>query len=204
MEGEPQPTSAASDDELLARQDTLQAEAAVFLSAHRVEAVLAPAGRVLPVGSYVTGLMVWRDLDVCVDARGLVRTAAWRLVEPFVLASDRVRYEHLDDANDRRHYFVLRLDGWKLDLSLFTAGIPPEVEAFQDELARRLDEGMRLAILRLKELWHRRPEYPEIVSAFEIYEAVLAGVRTAEELDANLRERGLLDRQCAGMSPRAD
>ena len=133
--------------------------------------------------------MVWRDLDVCVDAAGLDRAPAWELVEPFLAGADRVRYEHHDEPDDRRHYFVLRLDGWKLDVSLFTAGIPPEVVDFQDNLRCRLDDETRLVILRLKELWHRRPEYPETVGGFEICEAVLDGVRTSEELEAHLGRR---------------
>jgi hypothetical protein len=181
-----------TDTELLARAEALHAEAQGFLEAHQVERRLSSAGRVLLVGSYVTGLMVWRDLDVCVDARRLDRGAAWELVRPFLGEADRVRYEHLAEPNDHRHYFVLRLAGWKLDLSLFTTGIPPEVEEFQVELRRRLDHDTRLAILRLKELWHRRPEYPEIVGGFEICQAVLDGARTAEQLDAHLRERGLI------------
>jgi hypothetical protein len=80
----------------------------------------------------------------------------------------------------------VQLDGWKLDLSLFTDGIPHEVKAFQDELCRRLDDETRLATLRLKELWHRRPEYPEVVGGFEICEAVLAGARTNDELETHL------------------
>lgn len=192
MEHESPPSTPPSDEELLARQDALQTEGRDFLAAHRVEQRLAAAGRVLLVGSYVTGLMVWRDLDVCVDARGLEREAAWRLVDPFVLAADRVRYEHPTEADDRRHFFVLRVEDWKLDLSLFTAGIPPEVEAFQDELVRSLDEDKRLTILRLKDLWHRRPEYPELVGGFEICDAVLRGLRTPAELEAFFRKVGLL------------
>src|SRR3954470_13962090 len=153
--------------ELVAREAELHAEARAFLDEHDVEARLARAGRVMFVGSFVTGLMVWRDLDVCVAADGLDRAGAWALVEPFVLAADRVSYEHLEEPDDHRHYFVLRLCGWKLDLSLFTAGIPPEVEAFQDDLLARVDDATRLTILRLKELWHRRPEYPELVGGYE-------------------------------------
>jgi hypothetical protein len=175
---------------LLAREEALHAEAQAFLVANQVERRLARAGRVLLVGSYVTGLMVWRDLDVCVDAADLDRALAWELVRPFLAGADRVRYEQHDEPDNRRHYFVLRLDGWKFDISLFTAGIPLEVEGFQDDLRRRLDHETRLAILRLKELWHRRPEYPETVGGFEICQAVLDGVRTGEELDEYLRERG--------------
>ena len=181
-----------SDDELLERAAALRVEGRVFLDRHDVEQRLAPAGSVELVGSYVSGLKVWRDLDVCVDARDLVRPAAWELVRPLVQAADRVRYEHLDEPDDRRHYFVLRVDGWKLDLSLFTDGIPPEVAEFQRELLDRLDDDLRVAILRLKELWHRRPEYPELVGGYEICRAALAGARTPQELDAYLEELGVL------------
>jgi hypothetical protein len=109
-----------------------------------------------------------------------------------VQEADRVRHEHFDEPDDRRHYFVLRIDGWKLDLSLFTRGIPPAVGEFQRELLGRLDDDVRVAILRLKELWHRRPEYPEFVGGYEICSAVLAGVRTPQELDEYLEEQGFL------------
>jgi hypothetical protein len=105
------------DDELLERAAALRAEGRAFLDQHAVEQRLAQAGSVELVGSFVTGLMVWRDLDVCVDARDLAGPAAWELIRPLVHAADRVRYEHLDEPDDRRHYFVLRVDGWKLDLS---------------------------------------------------------------------------------------
>ena len=75
--------------------------------------------------------------------------------------------------------FVLRIERWKLDLSLFSDGIPPEVDDFQRELLGRLDDDLRLAILRLKELWHRRPEYTEVVGGYEICSDVLAGANAA-------------------------
>jgi hypothetical protein len=180
------------DDELLERAAELRTEGRAFLDRHAVEPRLAQAGSVVLVGSIVTGLMVWRDLDVCVDARELARPDAWELVRPLVYTADRVRYERFDEPDDRRHYFVLGLDGWKLDLSLFTDGIPPQVEEFQRELLGRLDDELRIAILRLKELWHVRAEYPEVVGGYEICRAALAGVRTPGELDAFLEEEGVL------------
>jgi hypothetical protein len=44
-----------SASELLVRQEKLQADARAFLAAHQVERRLAQAGRVLLIGSYVTG-----------------------------------------------------------------------------------------------------------------------------------------------------
>jgi hypothetical protein len=173
--------------ELLARQASLQSEARDFLERHRVEQTLSPCGRMLFVGSYVTGLMVWRDLDVCVSAGTLGRDEAWERMRPLVLAANGVRYEHLDEPDDHRHYFVLRIDGWKLDVSLFLPETPLEVEAFQTRLVTSLDDETRLTILRLKDAWHTRPEYPETVGGFEICSAVLDGVRTEDELEEYVR-----------------
>lgn len=68
----------------------------------------------------------------------------------------------------------------------------PAVEEFQAELPARLTPESRLTILRLKDVWHRLPPYPEVVSAWDIYDAVLNHeVRTLDELDAFLAARGL-------------
>jgi hypothetical protein len=148
---------------------------------------------VIPVGSAVTGLMVWRDLDYTVDAPGANASSAWRALRPLLDRCQRLAYA--DETGERvgetapyeRHYFVFRVAGWKLDISVWTNGAPEEVERYQHELAARLDNETRLAILRLKDAWHTRPDYPERVGAFEIYQAVLEhGVRTPEELERHL------------------
>jgi hypothetical protein len=185
-------TSTPTDEELLERQAALQAESTVFAAEHRVERLLEPLGRVIPVGSAVTGLMVWRDLDYTVDAPGAAARDVWDALSPLVHACQRLAYA--DERGDlvaeaapfERHYFVFRLAGWKLDISVWTNGSPEEVERYQQKL-RELDFSTRLAILRIKDAWHHRPEYPEVVGGFEVYEAVLNyGVRTAEEFEAHL------------------
>lgn len=58
-----------------------------------------------------------------------------------------------------------------------------------------LTDEMRLAILRLKHTWFPLTTYRNEVLSVDIYDAVLAhGVRSAEEFDAYLRERGKPDR----------
>jgi hypothetical protein len=61
------PTS-GSDQELLTRQAALQAEASQVLAELDLGRLLADVGPVLVVGSYLSGLMCWRDLDVCLLA----------------------------------------------------------------------------------------------------------------------------------------
>ena len=63
----PMPTL-ASDQELLTRQAALQAEAAQVLAELDLGQLFADVGPVLVVGSYLSGLMCWRDLDVCLLA----------------------------------------------------------------------------------------------------------------------------------------
>jgi hypothetical protein len=59
------------------------------------------------------------------------------------------------------------------------------VTAYHRDLAASLTAAQRLMILRLKDVWHRRPEYPDEVSGFEIYTAVLEhGVTTPREFEA--------------------
>lgn len=161
----------------------------------RVEETLAAVGDVVAVGSFVTGLMVWRDLDFVADASGLTTGAAFEVMHPMLARSRTARYEN--DPELRRHYFVLRIPWrddreWKLDVSLFLAGIPPDLEVFQDELRERLTGETRLAILALKDAWHDEAAYPDVVGAFEIYDAVLNhGVLSLDQFDAYLLDRAL-------------
>ena len=161
----------------------------------RVEQTLGRVGRVVAVGSFVTGLMVWRDLDFVVDASGLTTGAAFEVMSPLLARSRAAHYEN--DTELGRHYFVLRIpwrddQEWKLDVSLFLAGIPPDLEASQDELRERLTDVTRATILTLKDAWCAEAVYPEVVGGFEIYDAVLnSGVLDLDQLDAYLRERGL-------------
>lgn len=88
----------SSDDELLARQYALQDEARRFAAEHRLEQLLEPLGRVIPVGSAVTGLMVWRDLDYTVDALGVAGTAVWDALRPLLYRCQKLTYA--DETGD--------------------------------------------------------------------------------------------------------
>jgi len=59
-----------------------------------------------------------------------------------------------------------------------------------EELRERITGEQRRAVLRVKDAWHRRPEYPGQVGGLEVYTAVLAdGVRTPEQFAAWLARR---------------
>jgi hypothetical protein len=139
-------------EELLRRQEELQAEARQVIDDLDLLGVLGRAGSVRLIGSYVTGLMVWRDLDLQVLSPGLDAAESWEVVQPLA-AHPRVHEVRFldragansfsDDRRDGRHYFQLLYrtsqgDDWKLDVSFWLSGDPRENEvAYQEDLARR-------------------------------------------------------------------
>ena len=62
--------SPASDEDLLAQQTALQEEARQVLAELDLAALVADIGPLLLAGSFVSGLMCWRELDVMVLAGG--------------------------------------------------------------------------------------------------------------------------------------
>jgi hypothetical protein len=191
---------------LLQRSNELQRDAERLIQALDLRAILAKLGPTELVGSVASGLMVWRDIDFCVECPGLTPERAWTVLRPLLhdprLASLNYRNETgawiLDgDPADQRLYVVLHyLDEsgveWKIDLSLWTVASPRAPGELLAELERTLTPKMRMAILWIKDLWHRLPVYPYTVSGFEVYDAVLHhGVRTPEAFDDYLRQHGL-------------
>ena len=56
--------------------------------------------------------------------------------------------------------------------------------AWHRQLRDSLTPEERSAILHIKDVWHRRPEYPDAVSGLEIYTSVLKhGVRSPEQFE---------------------
>jgi hypothetical protein len=175
--------------DLASRQAALQAEA------REVLASLAPLGPLSPTGSFISGLMVWKELDVMRlthpaftphDVLDLLRRALDRTgVTGFHYADERGPRSPTGEQRDERYHVVLAMRDWRIDLSLWLYDDHAHVTAFHETLRDRLTAEQRQIILQIKDVWHRRPEYPDEVSGFEIYTAVLDhGVRTPEEFAA--------------------
>jgi hypothetical protein len=191
---------------LLERQDALQAEADRLVEALDLPTVLGRAGRFERLGSSVSGLMVWRDLDLGVSCGALGPERAWETVVPLAAHPRTTRLSYRNEIGPfappelrgyGRYYFVAYNQAeagreWKINFSLWSPESPPGPLAHAEELMRRLTPGTRLAILWLKDAWYRLPSYPDMVSGMDIYEAVLEhGVCTPEQFGRYLRRRGL-------------
>lgn len=195
--------------ELLHRQDVLQAESRRVVAELDLPALLARAGSVEQVGSSVSGLMVWRDLDFNVLCRDLTLERAFQVMHPLLTQPCVTRLDYRNETGhrappvlrgDERYYFVTYYeaaagDEWKVDVSFWLSDAPRDQLPYIERLTKRLTPETRLAILWIKDVWQRLPSYPDQVGGFDVYEAVLHhGVRTPAQFDTYLRERGLSGR----------
>jgi hypothetical protein len=119
----------------------------------------ADVGPVLVVGSYLSGLMCWRDLDVCLLA-GRPGTSATTCPSTWPPGMGR----------------------WRVDLSVWLRDLHGQVADWHLRLRDTITDEQRLAVLRIKDVWHRLPDYPDAGGGWQIYTAVLGdGVRTREQ-----------------------
>jgi hypothetical protein len=193
-----------NDDELSARQETLQAEAAALLAELDLAAIVADLGPLRLAGSAVSGLMVWPDLDVMVhvgagfsprDVLGLLRRLVDRPgVVGFDYRDERGPRSPTGTARDERYHVIVAVDRdgreWRVDLTLWLNDPHTNITAWHETLRDTLAADQRAAILQIKDVWHRRPDYPDKVGGIDIYMAVIEdGVRTPREFAGWLAAR---------------
>ena len=190
---------------LLRRQDTLQTEARQIMRELNVHALLSQAGLVTEVGSWVTGLMAWPDIDFGITSPGLDSTRAYEIMLPLLThpRTTMVRFTNetgthtfAGDPRNERLFFMVYYEHtsglvWKLDIPFWLDPEPRDEGQFAAQLQSRLTPETRLAILWIKDIWHSSPVYPVEVGSVDIYTAVLDhGVRTPDAFDTYLQARG--------------
>lgn len=193
-----------TDDELVRRADALRDEAAEVAADLALLEACSAVGRPVVVGSAALGLMVWRDLDVTVACERLDVDGVLS-VGRAVARSPRVRQARF--RNDTGHwntdpaypdglywgveYRTAAGDTWSLDLWFVDEPDRQPDLAHLRALPPLLTPEARVAVLRVKDAWHGRPEYGRTVTSWDVYDAVLHhGVRTADAFAAHLAARG--------------
>jgi hypothetical protein len=172
------------DLEVVRRQERLQAEGEELLRGLKLIELLAETGPVLLAGSFVSGLMTWRELDVMVlvgsqftplDVLALLR----RVIElPGVVGFEyqdergpRCPTEHV---RDERYHVEIDIDRpggqWRIDLSLWLHDVHTNVASWHEELRSSLTTDQRNVILAIKDTQRGLPHYP---GGLPIYTAVL-------------------------------
>jgi hypothetical protein len=198
-------TLRGSDEELAARQSALRAEAAALLDELNQSGIFTDIGPLAVTGSYVSRLMCWHELDVMLlvganyGPRDVLRLISRIMELPGVVGFD-FRDERADrcptgQVRDERYHIPFLLercaDIWCLDLSLWLHDPHENVTAWHEELRDSITDEQRAAVLRIKDVWFRRPSYPDQISGLEIYTAVIEdGVRTPEQFRGWLADHG--------------
>jgi hypothetical protein len=183
------------DELLLARQDGLQAEAALARADLRLDQALSEVGRPVLVGSAALGLMVRRDLDITVVTPALDLNSVLRLgarmanhprVREVVFRNDTGGW-NLDLGYPDGLYLGLRYRSpagkdWTIDLWFVDEPDRQPDLAHLRTLPGRLTPTTRAAIIRIKDSWWNHPKVQPSVSSHDIYSAVLDGdVRTVDQ-----------------------
>jgi hypothetical protein len=195
----------AADEELASRQSALRREASELLAELEQSGIFADHGPLLVTGSYVSDLMCWRDLDVGLlvgadfSPRDVVQLIS-RIVElPGVVGFDyrdeRGERVPTGQGRDERYHVPFLLDRgdgtWRVDLSMWLHDPHENVTAWHEDLRDSITDEQRAAVLRIKDVWHRLPSYPDHVGGFEIYAAVIDnGVRTPDQFRSWLADHG--------------
>jgi hypothetical protein len=198
--------SPASDDDLLACQSMLQDEAREVLAGLDLAALVAGIGPLQVTGSFVSGLMCWRELDVMVLAgRDFSPPDVMSLLARIVRRTGVTGIEYRDErgprcvtgqTRDERYHVTLTVEHasrrWQIDLTLWLHDLHQDVTRWHEELRERITAEQRSAVLRIKDDWHRRPAYPHQVGGLEIYTAVIDnGIRTPDQFATWLAQHGL-------------
>jgi hypothetical protein len=196
--------SGVTDEDLLARQDALQEQGREMLARLNLEALVADVGPLLVTGSFVSGLMSWREVDVMVlagpdfsppDVMGLMARVVTRPgVTGLEYRDERGARCVTDQVRDERYHVTLTVQDtgrWQIDLTLWLHDLHRNVTRWHEELRERITAEERLAVLRIKDYWHRQAAYPDQVGGLDIYTAVMDdGIRTRAEFAAWLDRRG--------------
>jgi len=190
---------------LLERQAALQREATEVITQLDLMNVLARAGHPVQVGSSVLGLMVWRDIDFNVLCDPLSAHAAFDVVRLLVshpgiaklrYSNETGRFNLTGQSEHEGYYWGVRFytsesAEWKIDIWFLPREAPRPEIVLLHTLPGRLTEETRLAILWIKDVWHRLPAYRHSVLSVDIYTAVLDhGVRTPDAFAAYLLRAG--------------
>lgn len=191
------------ENELLRRQDQLQAEANRVAEELDMDDLLSLAGNPVRVGSAALGLMAWRDLDITVVCPKLDMDQVAEIATMLMVKQGIRELRFLNDTgiwNTDINYpdgFYIGLKyraqsgmDWKLDIWFVDEPDKQPDLKHIETLPKRLTPELRESILTIKQAWASRPEYGNEVKSFDIYTAVLDDhVRTLHQFEEWLKSK---------------
>ena len=191
------------ENELLKRQEQLQAEAKAVAEELNLDDLLSLAGDPVRVGSAALGLMAWRDLDITVVCPKLDMDQVAEIASMLMVRQGIRELRFLNDTgvwNTDINYpdgFYIGLnyraqsgEDWKLDLWFVDEPDKQPDLAHIKTMPERLTPELRKSILTIKNMWASRDEYGKEVKSFDIYTAVLDDhVKTPHQFEEWLKKK---------------
>ena len=191
-------------EDLIKLDESIRAEADELLDDQRLRKLLGEYGKVHIAGSYALRLMVWRDLDIYLEADGLTLSDFFDLggklaasLEPVWMSFRNHRLQP-HPTGLQSLYWGIRLGdthegAWKIDLHAMDSQTCAQQLAGIRQLASRLNEQSRLAILDIKSQCWQLPQFHRELTSMDIYEAVLDhGVTDMAGFRKYMAERGVV------------
>jgi hypothetical protein len=202
-------TPPGSDEALSRRQAALHAGAAEVLTDLDLAAILAETGTMLLTGSYVSHLMCWPEVDVMVHTGArFTPHDVLRLLQRIVAHPGVVGFDYRDErgprsptgaTRDERYHVPIAVTlndrSWRIDLTLWLNDPHSNLVAWHETLRDTITADQRSAVLRIKDVWHTLPSYPDQIGGLQIYTAVVDdGVRTPSQFAMWLVTHGYPER----------
>jgi hypothetical protein len=191
-------------NEFVAVDEMLRAEADALLHERGLQELIEQYAPIHITGSYTLHLMVWRDLDIAMDAPAISVPEFFDLGKRIttLLSPWKMFFTNNRDNDGGRYprglYWGIRMGdlkrgAWKIDLWAFDSDECRAKVRECEALKSRLNNENRLTILRLKsQLWDK-PQYRDTITSQKIYEAVLdRGVGTVDEFMKLAEQKGNL------------
>lgn len=189
-------------DELGKRQDILQKAAHQQITELDLRSMLSSFGDVIVVGSVVTGLMTWPDIDIEVIVQKVpTKEMVAELAQRLFIHGGMIRVWMMDNRGkiDLKQPSGLCVGSkrvvdeliWKFDIWFLLEG---EQRSGKDDLEwvkKNLTPQSKKYILQIKDKIASNPKYRKEIFSIDIYRAVLnEGITTVTEFSKYLKKSG--------------
>jgi len=172
---------------------TLRAEAVELLEGRGLRNLLEEHSRIAIIGSYALKLMVWRDLDIIMNAPSMsvedffdLGARMTKLLSAWKMFFTDNRQHELAQSPKGLYWGIrlgdIKAGAWKIDLWAFDSEEFDRKRRECEELNRNLTRQSRLTILNLKSKVWQDARYRKSVTSQDLYDAVLKhGIGTVDE-----------------------
>ncbi len=180
-------------------QEKLQKEGKELLNEIKLLEFLSKFGEVEIGGSFDSGVMTWRDIDLGVIADELRDENYWEIVKFLYYLKDYYHslyiqdFRKSDNPNSLKGLYIgLKIkylnNFWKIDVWYVNPRKENELN-FNDWLKKNLTNKNKKIILEIKSLIHDNPKYRKEIFSVDIYKAVIEeNVKNLEEFKGYLKK----------------